>query len=124
MDVMLRELIDQIREDLLTPGEGAGPEAKYPFLFVEEVNLELDVSVSKKADGSGKISIKVVELGGGIERADQKTHRVKIKLTPLLTKEEVRKRLQRDGKLWAQIESTVTQAATKEGGMVGSDRSQ
>lgn len=121
MDVMLRELIDQIREDLLSPSEAATPEAKYPFLFVEEVNVEVDVSVSKKADGSGKVSIKVVELGGGIERADQKTHRVKIRLTPLLTKEEVRKKLKRDGQLWAQIESTVTRAATKESGMVGSD---
>lgn len=119
MDVMLRELIEQIREDLLAPGQASGTENDSPFLFVEEVNIEVDVMVSKEADGSGKVSIKVVELGGGVGRTDQKTHRIKVKMTPLLTKEEVRKKLRQDGQQWSQIESAVTQAVTKETGMVG-----
>jgi hypothetical protein len=121
MDVTLSELIEQVREELLTPRQMNAPDARYPFLFVDEIELEIDVTVSKKADGSGKVSIKVVEVGGGIEKSTESTHRIKVKMTPLLTKEEVRGKLGQDAELWAKIEPIAMQAVTKESGMVGEE---
>lgn len=118
MEVTLSDLIDQVREELLTPRHQEGAT---PFLFVDEVELELNVSVSKKVEGSGKVSIKVIEVGGGGGKTDQQTHRITVKMTPLLTKSEVRNKLQQDGKLWAAVESFTTQATTKESGMVGEE---
>lgn len=118
MEITLSELIDQVREELLAPRQGT--QATYPFLFVDEVELELGVSVSKKADGSGKVNIAVLEIGGGVGKTDQQTHRIKVKMTPLLTKEEVREKLKQNG-LWEIIEPVAMQATTKEDGMVGEE---
>jgi hypothetical protein len=78
----LTELIEQVKRDLLTPEVGAG--AAIPLFSVDEVSLELQVTVHK--DGHGAIKVHVVELGGGIARQD--VHTVHVTLTPLLSKEE------------------------------------
>jgi hypothetical protein len=121
MDITLGELIDHVREELLSPHQGSTLDAKYPFLFVEEVELEVNVVISKKANGTGKVNIKVVELGGGIEKTDQRAHRIKIKMIPLLTKEEIREKLKQDKQLWGNIEVITMRATTKEGSMVGEE---
>ncbi len=78
----LIELIKQIKHELLTPEISAGGDI--PLFSVDEVSLELQVTVHK--DAQGGIKIYVVELGGEISRDDvQKVH---ITLTPLLSKEE------------------------------------
>ncbi|MCP4353500.1 MAG: hypothetical protein GY795_49250 [Desulfobacterales bacterium] len=120
MAIQLHEFIEQIREELLTPRGTDSPETTYPFLSVDEVELEVSLTVSSKVEGSGKLKIYVVELGGGGEQAHQQAHRVKIKMTPLLTRDEIRDKLKKEGK-WEHIESTVMKATTKEGGMVGEE---
>jgi hypothetical protein len=68
MSITLSQLIDQVREELLTPRQAATPEAIYPFLFVDEVELELAVTVSDKVDGLGKVTIHIAEIGSGVEK--------------------------------------------------------
>jgi hypothetical protein len=46
---------------------------------------------------------------------------MKIKMTPLLSKDEMRERLKQDKRLWNKIEDTTVSAALKEGGMVGQE---
>ncbi len=121
MTVTLNQLIDQVREELLSPRRANTPEAMYPFLFVDEVELEVDVTVSSAVEGSGSVNIQVVELGSGIEKGNERTHRIKIKMTPLLTKNEVRETLAKDSRLWSRIESVAKKATVKEGGMVGEE---
>src|SRR5687768_16222995 len=94
MSVSLAEMIDQIREELPSPREARTPEAMYPFLFVEEVEVEVGVQVSSKVDANGKITIQVVEVGSNVGISNQETHLIKVKLTPLFTKEETRKKLE------------------------------
>ncbi len=121
MGITLSQLIDQVREELLSPRRARTPEAMYPFLFVDEVELEVNVTASSTLEGAGKVNVQVVELGSSVEKANEQVHRVKIKMTPLMTKDEVREKLKADKRLWQKIESVVIPAATKEGNIVGSE---
>lgn len=77
----LAELIEQVKRELLAPSlEG---ETDIPLLSVDEVELELQVTVKKEAKGG--IKIYVLELGGGGSRDD--VQKVKVKLSPIVSKE-------------------------------------
>jgi len=84
----LAELIQQIKGELLSTVPGRNSDA--PILFVESVELELQVTVNR--EGTGKIKIDVLtfgggELGGNLKRED--VHTVKVKLAPLFDKERL-----------------------------------
>jgi hypothetical protein len=121
MSISLNQLIDQVREELLQPRKSTTRDAVYPFLFIEDVELEVSVMVSSTVGGSGGVHIQVVELGGNIQNMNEKTHRIKIKMTPLLTKEEIRENLKQNNRLWENVMSTAMKATSKEDGMVGED---
>jgi len=121
MAITLHELVDQVREELLTPPQKNALEAIYPFLFVDEVELEVNVTVSSLAEGSGRLNVYVLEVKAGGEHEREQAHRVRIRMTPLLTKEEVREQLQQDKGLWARIQHGVLRAGTKDLPMVGEE---
>lgn len=121
MAVTLRELIDQVRAELLAPPEGRNLDALIPFLFVDEIELEVGVTVSTTVEGAGKVTLLVVELGGGGERAHEQAHRVKVKMSPLLTKEEVRAQLREDPRLWARVQHYNLAGTLKDVPLVGED---
>jgi hypothetical protein len=89
----LAEFIQQVKQDLLsvTPGK----EKDAPFLFVESVELELQVTVKRTGKAGAKGSIKIdvlgvggevgVEAGGEVGRDD--VHKVTVKLSPLFDKD-------------------------------------
>jgi hypothetical protein len=91
----LAEFIQQVKQDLLSVAPGKDKEA--PFLFVESVELELQVTVKRtgKAGAKGGIKINVlgtggelgVEAGGDLGRDD--VHKVNVKLSPLFDKERL-----------------------------------
>lgn len=78
----LVELIDKIKEDLLTtkPQSIAGP-----LFSVDEVTLEITVTVHREANGG--IQIHVLEFGGNINRED--AQKITVKLTPLVDRAEL-----------------------------------
>jgi len=119
MSITLNQLIDQVRHELLAPRRAETPEAMYPFLFVEEIELEVGVTVSTQVEGKGGINIHVIELGSGVSKGNEEMPRVKIKLTPLLSKDEVQEKLKQASRTWEKIEQSVILAGTKEGDMVG-----
>jgi hypothetical protein len=80
----LRELVWKVKEELLSQGSvKTDPE---PLLAVDEVELELAVSVTR--EGEAGISVQVLSLGGSRSRADSQTVRVRLK--PLFDKEELK----------------------------------
>jgi hypothetical protein len=91
----LPDFIQQVKHDLLSVAPGKDQEA--PFLFVESVELELQVMVKRTAKGSAKGNIKINvlgtggevggDLGGDLGRDD--VHKVKVKLSPLFDKERM-----------------------------------
>lgn len=121
MTISLNQLIDQVREELLQPRTASTPDSIYPFLFIEEVELEIDITVSSKIGGGSGINIQVVEVGGSIEKTDAKAHRIKIKMTPLLSKDEIRDNLKQNSAVWEKTKSTIIKAVSKEDGMAGEE---
>jgi Trypsin-co-occurring domain 2 len=89
----LAEFIQQVKQDLLSVAPGKEKDA--PFLFVESVELELQVTVKRtgKAGAKGSIKIEVLgtggeiglEAGGDLGRDD--VQKVKVKLSPLFDKD-------------------------------------
>ncbi|MEP0873122.1 hypothetical protein NDA01_25495 [Trichocoleus desertorum AS-A10] len=84
----LDELIQQVKQELLSSVPGKSSDA--PILFVESVELELKVTASR--EGNGGVKIDVLSIGGGevkgtLKRED--VHTVKVKLSPLFDKERL-----------------------------------
>lgn len=84
----LAELIQQVKKELLSTVPGQSPDA--PILFVESVELELQVAVSREGTGGVKIDVLAVgggEIGGSFKR--ENVHTVKVSLSPLFDKERL-----------------------------------
>lgn len=96
MSITLNQLIDQVREDLLSHREAYTKEAMYPFLFLEEIEIEVRVAVSTAVGASGKVNIEVIEFGGEASKTNEESHVIKVKLTPFFGKEEMRLHLARE----------------------------
>lgn len=79
----LAELIEQVKRELLTTSPDN--ETDVPFLSVDSIQLELQVTV--KREGKTGIKIYVLEAGGSAGRDDVQT--VKVTLSPLLNKEKL-----------------------------------
>jgi len=83
----LAELIEKVKADLLTPPK----DKTAPFLFIDSVELELQVIVKK--DAKTGLKVDVIGIGGANLNADVGQHNiqtVKVSLSPLFTKEQIR----------------------------------
>jgi hypothetical protein len=83
----LSELIDQVKKDLLSPPSA---EADPPILFVESVELELQVTARREGNAGVKVDVLAIgggEAGGGLSQ--EKTHTIKVKLSPLFDKAQL-----------------------------------
>lgn len=86
----LADLIAKVKQDLLSVAPGQDQEV--PILFVDSVELELQVTVKTEANAGIKIDVVSfggAELGGAVGRDD--VHTVKVKLSPLFDKEQLLK---------------------------------
>jgi hypothetical protein len=81
-DIGLSKLIEKVREELLP--DPNKPEV-VPLLYVDSIELELNVTVKK--EGSSGFKIYVVDLGG--KASIDKGQIIKVKLSPLLSKEQI-----------------------------------
>ncbi|HIK18776.1 MAG TPA: hypothetical protein IGS53_26315 [Leptolyngbyaceae cyanobacterium M33_DOE_097] len=81
----LADLIAKVKNELIYVDLEQEKEA--PVFWVNSVELELQVTV--KREGKGGIKVYVVEAGAGISRDD--VQKIKVSMTPLLTREEIRK---------------------------------
>ena len=88
----LAEFIQQVKEDLLSVAPGNDKDA--PFLFVESVELELQVTVKRTGKAGVKGGVKIAVLGEvsgevGGDRGQDVVHKVNVKLSPLFDKERL-----------------------------------
>jgi len=79
----LAELIEQVKQELLSTS--INNKTEIPFLSVDSVELELQVTV--KREGKAGIKIHILEAGGSMGRDD--VQKVKVTLSPLLSKEKL-----------------------------------
>src|SRR5260370_9662916 len=102
----LAELIDQVKEELISKRN-----TSTPLLSVDQVELELQVTIHK--EGKAGIKIYVVEAGVTANRDD--VQKVKVTLSPLLNKQELLEAYEREH---PGSRSIINQIAT-EGGVKG-----
>ncbi|RUT00803.1 hypothetical protein DSM106972_072120 [Dulcicalothrix desertica PCC 7102] len=111
--VELAELIEQVKQELLStyPSD----KSNTPFLSVDSIELELQVTVKKEAKGGVKINVLQFgggELSGGGSRDD--VQKVKVTLSPLLKKEQLLSIYQKHNpEQWKQFLETSVEALTK-----------
>ena len=104
----LAELIAKVRQELLSTENTAD----VPLFSVDEVKLELQVTVTK--EGEAGLHIEVVELGGKVSRED--VHKIEVTLTPLVAKEKRATLFQeRYPNFWKKIEDKSLEPALNKG---------
>ena len=85
----LAELIEQVKQELLSTCTYGEPGSDVPVFFVDSVELEIQVSVRR--EGTGQIKLGVLsfgaEAGGGLSRDD--VHTVKVSLSSLFSKDRI-----------------------------------
>lgn len=74
----LKELILKVKEDLLEPDDSQ------PLFVVGPVELEITFTVERNAQGG--VDFQVVQ--GGVEKSRTEAQKVKVRLDPLLSREE------------------------------------
>jgi len=106
--ISIQKLIDQVRRELLEPTKVS----EYPVFFVENVELELVVSITKGAEG--EVSISVLDtLSGkfGGKESKEAAHTIKVSLTPMVTLDEIKDEI--DPKTYQKIKKATTIALVK-----------
>jgi len=78
--IELADMLAELRAQLLTAhSEGAGQDLK---LEVTEVELEVQIETTRKADGKGGVKFWVYNAEAGVGASEGLTHRLKLKLRP------------------------------------------
>lgn len=109
-DISLQTLIQKVKDELLAPT--GGPD--HPIFFVDKVELDLQVAITKEKGGGLNISVLQfagIELGGGTTR--EQGQNVKVTLSPILSREEQRELMQQDKRLWEGVERATQAALSK-----------
>lgn len=93
-EITLQTLIDKVKEDLFAPYEGTelATGKHFPIFFVEQVELEIAVNFALGGEGGIKVSIipEILEVEGKAGGEKASGHTMKITLTNLFTREELR----------------------------------
>ncbi|SEH05006.1 trypco2 family protein [Candidatus Venteria ishoeyi] len=112
----LSELIAQVKTDLLK--EVKKNTEDEPLLFVDEIEVSAQVVASKTEGGKAGVKLSVLNFGvdGGVhtQSKQQQTHTIKIKLSPLVSKQEYLTSLTEEEK--KQHLETAKQATVRSGG--------
>jgi hypothetical protein len=81
IEIPLGEMIETLRQELQV-AQSQGKDQPIAF-EIEKVELELQMVVSRKKSGDGKIAFWVLSLGGGVENRGESTHKIKLSLSPI-----------------------------------------
>lgn len=83
----LSDFIKQVKAELLTPPDDKD---EIPLLSVDSIELELQVAITK--DNGGTMGFNLTVLTGNATDKEQEQHlqKVRVTLSPLLTKNEMR----------------------------------
>lgn len=80
--IELRQVIDQLREELFSLTQTAGGEDLR--FAIESVDVELHVGVTKEVGAEAKAKFWVLEVGGEGKFATERTQTIKLSLKPRL----------------------------------------
>lgn len=114
-EITIQELVDQVKSELFSLQRGTENEVKkiYPLFFVDQVEIEIEFEVTNDAESGLKISIPQLlegSVAGGQE--NKRGHKMRITLSPILTKEELRE-LMKDDRIMKEIQEASLMALRK-----------
>ncbi|MBV9170657.1 MAG: hypothetical protein JOZ81_11285 [Chloroflexi bacterium] len=102
----LADFIAQVRAELMQPEAESVNAPK--LLMVEEVELQIQVGVTRQANGG--LNVQVVQLGGSAKRDD--VHTVKVRLEPVLNHDQRLAELMKDPR-WDNWKKEIVEHTSK-----------
>lgn len=117
--ININEFIEQVRKELLSPRHATTKDEALPLFFIDEVELEISVTVTSDLSGNGKINLQVVEVGTSANHQNENVHKITIKMTPLISKDKFIQDLEKNGRIFQEIEKVGYKSLLKEDGMAG-----
>lgn len=116
-EITIQDLVNKVKSDLFSVQSGTGNEVKkiYPLFFVDQVEIEIDFELTDDAEAGIKISIpQIVEgsVSGG--QASKQGNKMKIILSPILSKEELRELMKEDERMIEEIKKASLMALRKD----------
>jgi len=103
----LVELIEQMKQDLLNVPPSSEPE----LFFIDEVTLEVNFTVS--GDIESGFNFGVVTLGSDV--SEERVQKVTIKMTPLVSKNQLIEKINQDSQKAQTIIATSAESLTRGG---------
>lgn len=105
----------------LAPNPAQRAKDPYPLFFIDKIDLEIAVKVSRTTSGGLKITVlDFVEASGSKSTTSERGNVVKISLSPLLSREEVVAEALKDPRVREIVEMRSQQGLIKtSGGLVG-----
>lgn len=116
-EITIQDLVNKVKSDLFSVQSGTGNEVKkiYPLFFVDQVEIEIDFELTDDAEAGIKNSIpQIVEgsVSGG--QASKQGNKMKIILSPILSKEELRELMKEDERMIEEIKKASLMALRKD----------
>ena len=120
-EIGLQDLIYQVKRELLAPSPAQRARDPYPLFFIDKVELEIAVKVTRAAEGGVKLTVlDFAEVSAGRSVDRERGHVVKVSLSPLLSREEILAEALKDERVRQMVQSDSAQALIKgEGELVG-----
>jgi hypothetical protein len=121
-EIGLQDLIYQVKEELLAPNPAQKANDPYPLFFIDKVELEIAVKVTRGRSGNIKLTVlNFAGIGGESSLDRERGHVVKVSLSPLLSREAILAEAMKDERVRQMVTGDSVDAFVKadETGMVG-----
>lgn len=90
MEIGLQDLIYHVKQELLAPNPAQRAKDPVPLFFIDRLELEISVKISREQNGGIKIAVlDFAEVGVGQSRAEERAQVIRISLSPLISKDKI-----------------------------------
>jgi len=123
-EISLQDLIEKIKTDLFSPykSESIGKNIIYPIFFVDQVEVELNLSIDYEAGAGIKLSIpQLAEASLNGKGTDSTVHKMKVVLRPILSADKMREIISADQHLMEGVIKASIAALKKGADLAGEE---
>lgn len=123
-EITLQDLIEKIKTDLFSPykSESIGKNIIYPIFLVDQVEVELNLSIGYEAGAGIKLSIpQLAEASLNGKGTDNTIHKMKVVLRPILSADRMRELISTDQHLMEGITKASVAALKKGANLAGEE---
>jgi hypothetical protein len=114
-EIGLQDFIYQVKNELLARNPAQRAKDPYPLFFIDKIDLEIAVKVSRTAGGGIKLTVlDFAEASSGKSVTRERGHVVKVSLSPLLSKDAILARAKKDERVQKAVENDTAFAFVKE----------